>query len=601
MLSPSSLIEKRLTGRFERRTEQQGWSVGKIAGIAVLAVMISVGVLMPASAVAADSTGDEIRGHLAAGEYGLAIEKAQSITDETERAAQMRAISLQQEEAGDFDAARLTTRRTSSSNRSQETPQGGSTANPGPLMNMIRQLTGGPEIGPWEDAEGGGLGDEEGVGQMMFYQNGVAVDPNGMLQQLTRPELTKRLDDMGIVARKALLNQDLQKSNELRFVSLTRLEKDLSERLAKGEQPSETMKLLGGLTGVKYVFVMPEEKELVIAGPAEAWRYNEHGLAVGATSGRPVLQLDDLVVLMRTFGPAGNRTFGCSIDPREANLKSTKEYLASTRNTPLTPGALDTWLRQIEQRMGLQDIRIYGVPANSRVAHVIVDADYRMKLIGVGKMSGGKGIPNIFDLMAKSKQDQQLPLNAYRWWLTMKYDAVLHNEARNVYEIQGSSVLVKSEDQMISDSGKQVQSGKVSNVNRQFAENFTKNYSTLAKQDLVFADLQNIFDLGMVAALCHREHLADKIGWNLGAFADAGNYQPRSWKAPTTVKTVMAHRVSDRTDILVQAAGGVQANVLQEIRNENLVRPSADVKSLDRDGAAPASLPAGRWWWNGAE
>lgn len=597
-----SLDVKRLQGRFWRQ-ENQGWSMGKIAGIAVLTALISAGLLMPSSVVAGDITSD-VKAHLEAGEYGQAIEKAMTIADENERAAQLRAISIQQEEAGDFAAARTTSRRMNRTNREQGDLQGGSGANPGPLMNMIRQLTGSETTGPWseDDGGGGGLGldGETETGRMLFYQNGVSVDPNGLLARLTRPELTKRLDQLGIFARKALLNQDLQKSSELRFVSLSRLEKELTERLSKGQQPSETMKLLGGLTGVKYIFVMPEEKELVIAGPAEAWRYDEHGLAVGAISGRPVLQLDDLVVLLRTFSPAGNRVFGCSIDPRAANLKATKEYLASI-NGPLAPGALGGWLKQIEQRMGQQDIRIYGVPNNSRVARVIVDADYRMKLIGVGKMSGGKGIPSIFDLMAKSKNDDQLPLNAYRWWLTMKYDAVLHNEARNVYEIQGSSVLVKSEDQMISDAGKQVQSGKSSGVNRQFAENFTKNYNSLAKQDLVFADLQNIFDLGMVAALCHREHLADKIGWNLGAFGNEGVYQPQAWTAPTTVKTVMAHRVTGGTNILVQAAGGVQANLLENIRNENLVRASADVKPLDREGSAPANLPTGRWWWNGAE
>ncbi len=464
-------------------------------------------------------------------------------------------------------------------------------------MDLIEQLTGGPLTGEWDPE----LVEEGAVPPAMeYFANGVLVDPQGLLTHLTRNELTHRLDALGAIARKALLNADLQKSSDLRFVSLTRFEKELSERLSKGQSPTETMKYLGGLTGVKYIFVMPEEKDLVIAGPGEAWRYDARGSAVGAVSGRPMLQLDDLVVLLRTFGPGGERVFGCSIDPRAANLKSTKEYLASIKG-PLAPGALGGWLQQIENRMGLQDIRIYGVPAESRIARTIVDADYRMKLIGIGKLAGVKQIPSIFELMAKSREKEELPLNAYRWWLTMKYDAILHNEAKNVYEIQGSSVLVKSEDQMISENGKQVQSGKVSGVNRQFAENFTTHYRELAAQDPVFADLQNIFDLGMVAALCHREHLAEKIGWNLGEFGSAGNYKTKSWPAPRTVKTVMAHRVSGGTNILVQAAGGVQADLLGAMKSEDLVRSSADVRSLDLEAAVPADQPAARWWWNGVE
>lgn len=599
MSNPSSLVVERSSDRAKRRTANRGWNLRRIAGIAACVLMLG-GQLLAVPAVSAEEARDvpaAIQAHLEAGEYGPALELAQKISDPQVRAEQLRAISASQEEAGDFEAVRATSRRIARTERTEGNPQGGSTANPGPLMDLIQRLTGGPQTGTWDpDVDEG----ENSGPDMEYFANGVLVDPHGMLLRLSRPELTKRLDDLGIMARKALLNQDLQKSSELRFVSLTRLERELAERLAKGLPASETMKLLGGLTGVKYVFVLPEEKELVIAGPAEAWRYNEHGLAVGTVSGRPVLQLDDLVTVLRTFDNKGERVFGCSIDPRAANLKSTKEYLASI-DGPLPPGALGGWLEQIERRMGLQDIRIYGVPADSRVARVIVDADYRMKLIGVGKMSGGKGIPSIFDLMAKSKDKGDLPLNAYRWWLTMKYDAVLHNESKNVYEIQGSSVLVKSEDQMISDAGQQVQLGQTSAPNRQFAENFTKNYEALAQQDLVFADLQNIFDLGMVAALCHREHLADKIGWDLGVFKDGGIYAPRAWTAPATVKTVMAHRVTDGTRILVQAAGGVQANLLESIKNENLIRASADVKPLDQAASAPADLPSGRWWWNEAK
>jgi len=305
-------------------------------------------------------------------------------------------------------------------------------------------------------------------------------------------------------------------------------------------------------------------------------------------------------VVLRTFSPEGQRAFGCSIDPRAANLKATKDYLQSVTG-PLAPGAMTSWLKQIEQRMGMQDIRVYGVPANSRVARVIVDADYRMKLIGVGKLKTNVGIPNIFDLMASSKTADPLPLNAYRWWLTMKYDSVLHNASKNVYEIRGSSVLVKSEDQMISDAGKQVQTGQLSPANRKFAENFTNNYGALAKQDLVFADLQNVFDLGMVAALVQREHLADKIGWNPGVFAASGDYKPHAWNAPTAVQTVMSHRVQKGTDILVQAAGGVRVDLWETISKQDLIRASDNVQPLDQSGKAPESLPAGRWWWNGAE
>ncbi|MCA9098484.1 MAG: hypothetical protein KDA36_08865, partial [Planctomycetaceae bacterium] len=168
-----SLDVKRLQGSFWRQ-ENQGWSIGKIAGIAVLTALISAGLLMPSSVVAGDITSD-VKAHLEAGEYGQAIEKAMTIADENERATQLRAISIQQEEAGDFAAARTTSRRVNRMTRKQGDIRGGTAANPGPLMNMIRQLTGSETTGPWseDDGGGGGLGldGETETGRMLFYQN----------------------------------------------------------------------------------------------------------------------------------------------------------------------------------------------------------------------------------------------------------------------------------------------------------------------------------------------------------------------------------------------------------------------------------------------
>src|SRR6185369_10696734 len=130
----------------------------------------------------------------------------------------------------------------------------------------------------------------------------------------------------------------------------------------------------------------------------------------------------------------------------------------------LAPGAMKGFLSDIQKRMGQQDVEIYGVPANSRVARILVAADYRMKLIGIGKLEGGKEIPSIFELLPKFANHESMPLDALRWWLTMKYDAILHSPDQQVYEIRGSSVLVKSEDQQVNPDGTRNHTGKASPV-----------------------------------------------------------------------------------------------------------------------------------------
>jgi hypothetical protein len=346
--------------------------------------------------------------------------------------------------------------------------------------------------------------------------------------------------------------------------------------------------------------MVPEEHDILIGGPAEGWKYNDKGVAVGKTSGRPTLHLDDLVTILRTFSKNGDKTFGCSIDPRQENLKATKEFAEGSQKAgPLPPGATGQFLREIQSRMGLQDVQIYGVPADSRVASVLVTADYRMKLIGIGKIDAGKAIPSIFALLPKFPKHQTMPLDALRWWLTMKYESILHSPDRQVFEIRGSSVLVQSEDQVVKTTdGSRIQTGQASPVNQAFAKNFTDNYADLAKRDLVFADLQNVFDLGMVAALMHSEHLSQKAGWKPGCFEVDGDFQTMKVTVSKTVDSVINHRVYNGGNIVVQVAGGVRGDVLElAAAKSELHKEAQALKSIPAQ-AKPVKLPAGRWWWD---
>ena len=79
---------------------------------------------------------------------------------------------------------------------------------------------------------------------------------------------------------------------------------------------------------------------LVLAGPAAAWRPDADGRLVSQASGRPILQLDDLVVILRHMMPAAESKFGCSINPREAALAKTKDFLAESAKNPLKEGTV---------------------------------------------------------------------------------------------------------------------------------------------------------------------------------------------------------------------------------------------------------------------
>ena len=470
-----------------------------------------------------------------------------------------------------------------------ETPslQGGSGADFTELMALIETET-----------SGGWLSTGLGEGTMSPFTSGVNVDPLGVLYQTSRTEQSGRLTTMGVRARVADVNEDMAQPSTLRLVSLTRLEREVARRMSEGQPVVESMRQLAGLYQIQYVFVFPEEKEIVIGGPAEGWSYNADGRAVATNAGTPTLQLDDLVTLMRTFSNEGAQVFRCSIDPQPENVKALKEYaVASQQRGALRPSAVSGWAKKLGEILGRQDITVEGVPADSRVARVIVEADYRMKLIGIGKLEGGSSVPDYFELLAKDPSLAGGSLDALRWWMTMNYDEVLHAPDRNTFEIRGQAVRCQSENEYLTDNGQRVSTGKAEPINQLFASNFTNHYADLAQRDPIFADMKGIFDLALISALLQHEGVSESLQWNGGVFASNGEYHPQTYATPKQCDSVVNHRVYNGKDIVVQVAGGVRADVMSVVLNEELNKESARLTQVSDNSKAP-QLPEGRWWWD---
>ncbi len=166
------------------------------------------------------------------------------------------------------------------------------------------------------------------------------------------------------------------------------LEKEVRRLAAMGRKPTEEMSVLAGLDRIKYVLVYPETHDIVLAGPAGDWKYDTDGRVVRKESGRPVLQLDDLVLITRHMLSAEQTKFGCAITPTQEALAGTQEFVAESNKHPLREGQRDQWLSDLRDHMGRQNIDVFGIDGRTRVGRVLVEADYRMKLVGVGLEDG---------------------------------------------------------------------------------------------------------------------------------------------------------------------------------------------------------------------
>ena len=107
----------------------------------------------------------------------------------------------------------------------------------------------------------------------------------------------------------------------LRKVSLRGLEEAIEESLKSGKALPDDVVFLAGLQDIRYVFVYPEQKDIVLVGFGEGWRIDARGNIVGVTTGKPVLLLDDLLTALRTAESSARTGISCSIDPTAEGIQ----------------------------------------------------------------------------------------------------------------------------------------------------------------------------------------------------------------------------------------------------------------------------------------
>ena len=139
---------------------------------------------------------------------------------------------------------------------------------------------------------------------------GISIDAGGIVRNLD----AAALGELAAARRTALRGGGPRDAEGLRKVSLAGIVKAV-QAAADGKAPlAPDVVLLGGLERVTHVFVDVDGHDIVLAGPADAARVDAAGNVLGAASGRPLLQLEDLIVALRAADGARDGGMLCSID-----------------------------------------------------------------------------------------------------------------------------------------------------------------------------------------------------------------------------------------------------------------------------------------------
>jgi hypothetical protein len=433
----------------------------------------------------------------------------------------------------------------------------------------------------------GGNGGDESVNT--GGRGGILVNPNGVLSRFTAWD-SGRLSEqqLRIIRSSYTLPQDISAKSLMRCICLNRLEKAIID--AGGEITAE-MWFLAGIQRITHVFYFPESKDIVIAGHAEGWFPGYEGAMIGVSTRQPVIELQDLVLALRTYAPGRGEwdgNVGCSIDPTEEGNVRLQQFVAQSRG--LNSQAFANGVRQ---SIGMQMITVDGVPAMTNAARMMVAADYRMKLIGLGL--DAKPYSRLETFIANTVPNASNAL--FRWYFVPDYKSVVLTEDRIGMELVGSGVKLVGENEIVSSDGSRTSVvGELDRGSRAFTQSFTRHYPQIAEKALVFAQLRNWIDMLICAAHIQREDFYGKSGWSMEFFGSEEKFPLEVYVAPMAVEPLVGQ--ARRGNLLLTPVGGGVVIDAELALDEEHVKPDTDGKVATQRAKVGLNLSEGVWWWD---
>lgn len=450
---------------------------------------------------------------------------------------------------------------------------------------------GGVQGGVQGQVQGGAQGQVQG-GVQGGIAGGIEIDAQGVVTPAFSKAKTGELNEALLSAfAEKHVSADVNVPSELRKISLPRLEAEIEKCLAEKKPVPPEMQFLAGLQRIDYVFLDEKSKDLVIAGPAEGFAMDGLGRVVGVSSKRPPLRLDDLMVALRTLEKTGS--LGCSIDADDSRMAQFQKYVKtnSTRTTPA--GAMQRY-RNMAKILGLQNITVWGVPADSHFGCTLIEADWRMKRLSLA-LENPKvpGFKSHLAMVGRGGNATQ------RFWFLPLYDAFQKNEAGTAFHFAGQRAQLLSQEEYVSETGKRSDAPTTRVSTQRFAKHFTDKFPELAENIPIFAELQNTIDLSILAALFKKERLPQKIGWRMPLFLDAQRAHYAAAPTPKHVDSVVNYRKAGRGMIVGLIGGGVVINAMDTVRAIEFKTDEADRVEGVRRGALENPHPeAHPWWWD---
>lgn len=290
--------------------------------------------------------------------------------------------------------------------------------------------------------------------------------------------------------------QETQASpGEGRAVSLRVLQERLKVCLLEGTCSQAALLQLAGLKRIIGYVVDEVSHDLILVGQVD--------------ESSPPLYLEDFIIALKNTWMKytelkGNTYYysdpGCSINPDPAvihKLQITGQRVLSNSSQSDIESVIQQWHQTCRSP---QNVRVLGIPFDTRFAWIMVKADYDMKRLVDGTDNLDiAGFTSLTDMtLEKAKSDivqgraTSIPVSSMsRFWFYPGEHRYL--EDKGVIILGQCPVILLTEEQYSAKRDRIVGRGHPDPLAQEFVEDFTAHYAEVAKRRPIYTELENLF------------------------------------------------------------------------------------------------------------